>query len=188
MDEQLGAEIEAVSRAAAERLRRPYADFDPGVTQAGDDARRRAISLGLAGTAPGLLVLARRRAASPSRCPARRAELQGLWPRALETDAFRALLGARCVRPAGASCVSSASASRRSPQALAAAGGDGDGVEVTICARDFEIHVDLVVEPGAESRADELEAALRPGIEQWLFSRDEQPIEEHVLALLRARG
>ena len=45
-------------------------------------------------------------------------------------------------------------------EALAAAGGDGDGVEATICARDFEIHVDLVVEPGAEARADALEAAL----------------------------
>ena len=33
-------------------------------------------------------------------------------------------------------------------KALADAGGDGDGVEATICARDFEIHVDLIVEPG----------------------------------------
>ena len=38
-------------------------------------------------------------------------------------------------------------------KALAEAGGDGDGVEATICAREFEIHVDLVVEPGAEERA-----------------------------------
>src|SRR5206468_6330660 len=45
-------------------------------------------------------------------------------------------------------------------RALAEAGGDGDGVEVTICARDFEIHVDLVVGPGSEARADELEAAF----------------------------
>jgi nicotinamide-nucleotide amidase len=61
-------------------------------------------------------------------------------------------------------------------------------VEATICARDFEIHVDLVVEPGADERADALESALLPPIEQWLYSRDERPIEEHVLALLRARG
>ena len=45
-------------------------------------------------------------------------------------------------------------------QALAAAGGDGDGVEVTICARDFELHVDLFVQPGAEARAAEIEAGL----------------------------
>ena len=45
-------------------------------------------------------------------------------------------------------------------KALADAGGDGDGVEATICARDFEIHVDLLVEPGAEARAEALERAL----------------------------
>jgi nicotinamide-nucleotide amidase len=73
-------------------------------------------------------------------------------------------------------------------RALAEAGGDGNGVEATICARDFEIHVDLVVEPGAEVRAEELEAAFLPPIEQWLYARDEQPIEAHVLALLAARG
>ena len=57
-------------------------------------------------------------------------------------------------------------------RALAAAGGDGDGVEATICARDFEIHVDLVVEPGAEERADVLEAALTAPLERKLFARD----------------
>jgi nicotinamide-nucleotide amidase len=73
-------------------------------------------------------------------------------------------------------------------RALAEAGGDGDGVEVTICARDFEIHVDFVVQPGAEARADALEAALIPPIEQWLYGRDERGVEEHVLELCRARG
>jgi nicotinamide-nucleotide amidase len=73
-------------------------------------------------------------------------------------------------------------------RALAEAGGDGGGVEVTICARDFEIHVDVVVEPGAEFRADELEAAFLPSIEQWLYSREEEPIEAHVLGLCRGRG
>jgi nicotinamide-nucleotide amidase len=73
-------------------------------------------------------------------------------------------------------------------RALAEAGGDGDGVEVTICARDFEIHVDFVVQPGAEARADALEATFMPPIEQWLYGRDERGVEEHVLDLCRARG
>ena len=73
-------------------------------------------------------------------------------------------------------------------QALAEAGGDGDGVEATICARDFEIHVDLVVEPGAETRGDELAAALRAPLERYLFSEDERTIAELVLELCRARG
>ena len=185
VDEALEREIETVSRAAAERLRRPYADFNPGVTKQATIPDG-AVPLGLAGTAPGLLVphadgrLAVLLPGPPS-------ELQRLWPRALETDAFRALLtrarppGRRVLRFYGVS--ESAVA-----QALAAAGGDGDGVEATICARDFEIHVDLVVEPGADSRAEELEAGLLRSTEKWLYSRDEQPIEAHVLALLRARG
>jgi nicotinamide-nucleotide amidase len=73
-------------------------------------------------------------------------------------------------------------------RALADAGGERPGVETTICARDFEIHVDLVVDPDSEHEADELEAALVAPVEQWLFSRDERPVEEHVLELCRARG
>ena len=185
VDEALEREIEAVSRAAAERLKRPYADFQPGVTKQATIPDG-AVPLGLAGTAPGLLVTqADGRLAVL--LPGPPAELQRLWPRALETDAFRALLararppGRRVLRFFG---VSESAVAR----ALAEAGGDGDGVEATICARDFEIHVDLVVEPGSEARAAELEEALLPSIEKWLYSRDEQPIEAHVLALLRARG
>jgi nicotinamide-nucleotide amidase len=73
-------------------------------------------------------------------------------------------------------------------RALEESGGDGDGVEATICAREFEIHIDLVVEPGAEERADALEAALVERLEQWLFSRDERRVEELVLSLARAQG
>jgi nicotinamide-nucleotide amidase len=73
-------------------------------------------------------------------------------------------------------------------RALAEAGGDGDGVEVTICARDFEIHVDLFVEPGADARADELESRFLPPVEQWIYGRDGRGVEEHVLELCRERG
>jgi nicotinamide-nucleotide amidase len=73
-------------------------------------------------------------------------------------------------------------------RALAEAGGDGDGVEATICARDFEIHVDLVVEPGAEDRADALAGALRDPLRRYLFTEDERSVAELVLELCRARG
>jgi nicotinamide-nucleotide amidase len=73
-------------------------------------------------------------------------------------------------------------------RALEEAGGDGEGVEATICARDFEIHVDLLVEPGGEERGDALEAALVERLAPWLFARDERSIEELVLALAQARG
>ena len=184
VDADLEREIERVSRAAAERLERPYADFRPGVRKQATKPEG-AVSLGLAGTAPGLLDEHGSKVVVV--LPGPPSELQRLWPNALETDAFRALLaraqppGRRVLRFFG---VSESAVAR----ALAGAGGDGDGVEVTICARDFEIHVDLVVAPGAEARADALEAALLPPIEKWLFSRDDRPVEEHVLSLCRARG
>ena len=73
-------------------------------------------------------------------------------------------------------------------EALADAGGDGDGVEVTICARDFEIHVDVVVEPGAEERAAAIMSSLRARLDRYLFSESDRTIAEIVLDLCRARG
>jgi nicotinamide-nucleotide amidase len=73
-------------------------------------------------------------------------------------------------------------------QALAEAGGDGDGVEATICARDFEIHVDLLADPGAEPRADDLAERLRSALERYVFAEDERSIEAMVLDLCRQRG
>jgi nicotinamide-nucleotide amidase len=185
VETDLEREIEAVSRAAAERLRRPYADFQPGVTKQATIPDG-AVSLGLAGTAPGLVV-----AHADGRVvvvlPGPPAELQRLWPRALETEAVSALLERtrtperRVLKFFGVSESSVA-------QAFEAAGGDGDGVEATICARDFEIHVDLVVEPGAEERARVLEAGLVEPIEQYLWARDERTIEEYVLELCRERA
>src|SRR5207302_4473651 len=66
--------------------------------------------------------------------------------------------------------------------------GAGEGVEATVGARDFEVHVDLVVDDGGEPRADALAAALREGLGAHLFAEDERPVEEIVLALCRARG
>ncbi len=185
VDEELEQEIGAISRSVAERLRRPYADFEPGVRK---QATRPApaTSIGLAGTAPGLVLRA------PSGCvvvvlPGPPAELQRLWPKALASEEMQELLartrppGRRVLRLFG---VSESAVAR----ALEEAGGDGDGVEATICAREFEIHVDLVVEPGADERADELEAALIEPLANWIFARDERRIEDHVLGLARAQG
>jgi competence/damage-inducible protein CinA-like protein len=184
VDADLEREIEGVSRSAAARLKRDYADFEPGVRKQAT-VPEGAISLGLAGTAPGLVV-PRGRGRVLVVLPGPPAELRRLWPRALETAAFRELLsrarppGRRVARLFG---VSESAVAR----ALAEAGGDGGGVEVTICAREFEIHVDLLVEPGRDARADALERAFLAPLEQWLYGRDERGVEEHVLELCRAR-
>ncbi len=184
LDEELEREIGAVSRAAAQRLGRPYADFEAGVRK---QATRpvSAVPVGLAGTAPALVLRA------PGGCvavvlPGPPSELQRLWPAALASEPVRELLaraqppGRRVLRLFG---VSESAVAR----ALAEAGGDGDGVEATICARDFEIHVDLLVEREAEARADALEAALLERLGGSVFGRDERPVEELVLTLCRAR-
>jgi nicotinamide-nucleotide amidase len=114
-------------------------------------------------------------------------ELQELWPRVLESEPLQRLRSRtqpperRVLRFYGVS--ESAVA-----QALAAAGGDGEGVEVTICARETEIHVDLFVAPGADRRADELEAKLIEPAAQHLFSREEIETPALVLELLREQG
>ncbi len=185
VDEALRQEIESVSRLVAERLRRPYADFAPGVVK---QATRPApaASIGLAGTAPGLVLRA------PTGCvvvvlPGPPSELRRLWPNALATEPMRELLGR--TRPPGRQVLRLFGVSESAvAKAFEEAGGDGDGVEVTICARDFEIHVDLVVEPGAEERGEALEAALAERLVRWLFARDERRVEEIVLSLAQARG
>ena len=185
VDEALEREIESVSRTVAERLGRPYADFASGVTKQATRPAS-AVSIGLAGTAPGLVLRA------PTGCvvvvlPGPPGELRRLWPNALASEPMRELLdrtrrpGRRVLRLFG---VSESAVAR----ALEEAGGDGDGVEATICARDFEIHVDLLVEPGSEERAETLDAALVQRLEQSLFARDERRVEELVLSLATARG
>jgi len=185
VDEGLEREIEAVSRMVADRLGRTYTEFETGVRKQAT-LPDGAISLGLAGTAPGL-VLETDAGHAVVVLPGPPRELRRLWPRALETDPVRRVvarapaLGRRVLRFFG----TPESAVAR---ALEEAGGDGDGVEITICAREFEIHVDLVVEPGAEQRADELADALRVSLGHQLFSEDERAIAEIVLDLCRAQG
>ncbi|MDX6368900.1 MAG: nicotinamide-nucleotide amidase [Gaiellaceae bacterium] len=184
LDEDLYEQIGRISRAFAERLGRPYADFETGVRKQATIPEG-AVSLGLAGTAPGLVL--KHGETVVVVLPGPPVELQRLWTSALESEPLRRVLARtrppelRQLRFFGAS--ESAVA-----KALADAGGDGDGVEATICARDFEIHVDLVVDPGAEARADELGKRLVEPLEQYLFGRDERSVEELVLDLCRERG
>jgi nicotinamide-nucleotide amidase len=184
LDEGLHEEIGQISRGFARRLGRPYDDFEPGVRKQATIPEG-ADSLGLAGTAPGLVL-------ESGDCvvvvlPGPPPELQRLWGTALQSEAVGRVLARarpperRLLRFFGAS--ESAVA-----KALADAGGDGNGVEATICARDFEIHVDLIVDPGSEQRADELSQALTTPIERYLFSRDGRPVEELVLDACRERG
>jgi nicotinamide-nucleotide amidase len=184
VDGALAVEIGAVSRQIAERLRRPYADFEPGVRKQAS-VPEGALVVGLAGTAPGLVL--EHEGCVVVVLPGPPGELRRLWERARESEPVRRVLdrgrprGRRVLRTFG---VGESSVAR----ALADAGGDGDGVEATICARDYEIHVDLVYDTARAARAETLAAALEERLGAQVFARDERPVEELVLALCRARG
>lgn len=184
VDEDLERNIEAVSRSIAERLGRPYSDFTTGVRKQAT-LPEGALSLGLAGTAPGSVLDTGQSVVVSLPGPPR--ELQRLWPRALESQPVRRVLERA---PARNHLVLRFFGTPESQvaQALAEAGGDGDGVEATICAREFEIHVDLFVEPGAGERGDAVADALRDRLGHYLFTEDERSISEIVLAACRRRG
>jgi nicotinamide-nucleotide amidase len=184
VDDALEREIEALSRMIAERLGRPYGDFTTGVTKQAT-LPEGAISLGLAGTAPGLVLETDRAVVVVLPGPPR--ELRRLWPRALEAEPVRRVLERAPVRSRSTLRFFGTPESAVA-RALAEAGGDGDGVEATICAREFEIHVDLVVEPGAEERGATLADSLRAALGRYLFSEDERSVAEIVLQLGRERG
>jgi nicotinamide-nucleotide amidase len=184
VDEELEAQIEAFSRSVAERMKRPYADFAAGVRKQAT-VPEGSTCLGLAGTAPGLVVEAGKTPVIV--LPGPPAELQRLWPRALETDAVRRVLD-RGRPPLRRTLRFFGPGESQVAQAFQEAGGESDGLEVTICARNFEVHVDLVAEPSAEERLLALESALEERLGRFLYSSDGRTVEELVLDRCRERG
>jgi nicotinamide-nucleotide amidase len=176
VDDGLRAEIERVSRAVAERLRRPYTDFEPGVRKQATKPDG-SESIGLAGTAPGLVVPTSQAVVVVLPGPPR--ELQRLWPRALETEPVRAVLERtappqrRVLRFFGAS---------ESEIARALEGEHRAGVDVTVCAHDFEIVVEVFGD------GDGAVSALRERAGRHLFAEDERPVAELVIEACRERG
>ena len=184
VDDELEAQIEGFSRAVAERLKRPYSDFVAGVRKQATIPEG-SICLGLAGTAPGLVVEAGETPVVV--LPGPPAELQRLWPKALETEPIRRLLD-RAKPPLRRTLRFFGPGESQVAQAFDEIGGDGDGLEVTICARNFEIHVDLVAQPEAEERMLAFESALEERLGRYLFSSDGRTVEELVLDRCRDRG
>ena len=184
VDEELEREIENVSRMVAERLRRPYRDFEEGVRKQATIPEG-AVVVGVAGTAPALVLESTTSVAVV--LPGPPVELRRLWPVALETDPVRAVLARarvperRLLRFYGASESTVA-------HALEEAGGETEGLTATVCAHDFEIHVDLVAEEGAREEADRLAGALGEALGKYLFAEDGRAVEELVLEACRAAG
>ena len=184
LDVELERRIGEISQAIATRLGRSYTEFTTGVRKQAT-LPEGGISLGLAGTAPGVVLDAGGCVVVVLPGPPR--ELQRLWPRALETEPVRRVLERAPVREHRVLRFFGTPESAVA-EALAAAGGEGNGVDVTICAREFEIHVDVFSEPAAAERGAALAASLRDALEPYLFGEDERSVSEIVVDLCRARN
>jgi nicotinamide-nucleotide amidase len=184
VDEELAAEIETVSRAAAERLQRPYADFAHGVRKQAF-VPEGGIAVGLAGTAPAVVLPLGDRVAVTLPGPPN--ELRRLWPRVLGSEAFRRVV-ARAELPVHRVLRFFGPSESAVARALDEAGGEGEGVEVTVCAHDLEIRVDLYAWPGGEERAETLVEALTTRFAGDRFAADDRPVAALVLDLCRERG
>ncbi len=185
VDAELEQEIEAVSRAIAKRLDRPYADFQAGVSKQAS-LPEGAVSLGLAGTAPAVLLGHERTVVVL--LPGPPPELRRLWAEALAHPAVirvlerASLRGHRVLRFYGPS--ESAVA-----RALDEAGGESTGMEITVCARDLEIHVDVFFDPEAAAATDDLQRVLEQAFPGELFAvDDERAVEEIVVDACRTTG
>jgi nicotinamide-nucleotide amidase len=116
-------------------------------------------------------------------------ELQDMWPAAVATDAFRAVLGSattyeqRTLRLYGIPESEIAETLR-----AAEAAGGLDGLEITTCLRRGEVEVVTRYEPAAAAVYDAFEAVVRARHAETLFSADGSTVDEQVAALLRARG
>lgn len=177
VDETLAGEIETFSRSLAGRYRRPYAEFAEGVRKQAM-LPEGATVLGLAGTAPGLML-------EVGSCvvvvlPGPPSELRRLWAVAVASPLLEGVFARskaperRLLRFFG---VSESAVAR----VLAECGGEHAGVEATVCARDGEIEV-LVLGPD-EGLAD----ALRASLAAHLFSETDEPVEALVLEACRTR-
>ncbi len=69
-----------------------------------------------------------------------------------------------------------------------AAGGERGGLEVTVCARNFEVEVDVFFSGGHEDAAAQMVAAVEARFGDAVFAWDESPLAALVLDLAREAG
>jgi nicotinamide-nucleotide amidase len=184
VDPALESEIESVVRGLAERFRRPYDEFESGVRKQAT-LPEGGISLGLAGTAPGVLL--QTGSALAIALPGPPGELQRIWRAALERPELQEIF-ARAKNPANRILRFFGLPESAVAGVVAQAGGEAEGLEVTICAHDLEVQIDLVIPPGSEAQADRVTDALHAAHPRALFAEDEQAVEAIVLAVAREQG
>jgi nicotinamide-nucleotide amidase len=141
------------------------------------------------GTAPGLVVPAGERVVIVLPGPPR--ELQPMWPRALETDAVRAIL-ARATPLHGLTMrmfgVPESEIAKSLREIEDDDGIDVEAVEVTTCLRRGEIEIDVRWRDEAEATALAVRDGLQRRHPKETFSLDGETIDDQVANLLRESG
>ncbi len=185
LDEGMEEKIAAILERFARRFR-----FDPESLR---EANRKqamvpegAIARGPAGTAPGLVVPAGEAVVVVLPGPPR--ELHALWPRALETDAVRALLGRTTPYNQLAMRLFMVPESDLAAT-LRAVGAETDlsDLEIITCLRGGELYVDVRYRDGADAAAEAVRDAVRERHGRFLFSESGEDADEVVARLLGGR-
>lgn len=141
--------------------------------------------LGIAGTAPGLVTEID--GASVVVLPGVPSELRRLWMDAPAHPRLAGLFGRAVPRERLLLRTYGISESRVA-DIFAASGGDPDGVETSICARNYEIEIDVRADPPARPQAEQLWRRMRETLGDHVFATDERPLPELVLGLAREHG
>jgi len=192
LDEALEGRIAEILRSLAER----YPSLDREAIARGNRKQatipRGAIVLEPVGTAPGLIVPPAEGRAGPTAVvlPGPPRELQPMWGRALETDAWRAAVAGapayrqRMLRLFGipeSEIAETLRVAERQGVELAS-------LEITTCLRGGEIEIVTRYEPVAEDAYAAFAAIVAERHADTLYSTDGATVDEQVAALLRGDG
>jgi len=188
LDVAMEEKIAAILRRFAQRLK-----FDPEALR---DANRKqavipdgAVTIDPAGTAPGLVV--------PVEdgplvivMPGPPRELHAMWPKALETDPAREILGR--AEPYSGTMLRlfglPESEIAKSLREVADAGLDLSPLEITTCLRKGELEIEVRHRPGAEDTLASLVAAIDERHGRFLFSRNGATIDAQLADLLEGHA
>jgi nicotinamide-nucleotide amidase len=184
LDEAVLAEIDAWTDGVAARMGLDRARFQAGNRKQAHIPAGAGV-LGLAGTAPGLAVPVD--GAVVVVLPGVPSELVRLWEGA-PAHPLLAPVFARGEPRERLLLRTFGIGESHVGDLFAAAGGDPPGVETSICARNYEIEIDIRARAGAEGAAATLRDRLATALGEHVFARDERPLAAIVIEALRARG
>ena len=172
LDEAVLARITSWTDEVAERMGFDRARFDAGNRK---QARipRGAQVLGMAGTAPGLVMAVDGSVVVV--LPGVPSELRRLWQLAPEHPLLAPLI-ARAQPRQRLMLRTYGIGESHVADLFEQAGGDPDGVETSICARNYEVEIDIRSTAEGEAAGLQLWQRLQADLEPHLFATDERPI------------